>query len=142
MRRWLQRLRSEEMALVHRLHGCRSNRKLAEALQGRCLRRLRQARYAGFGPTLAAEHLRQHELQVSRETLRRWMNAAGLWRVRRHKRKALEQILSVRVTHLSQDFRPLTNRVAFLGNFATNPGPNLLWNGKERLDDNRIELLP
>jgi len=36
------------------------------------LRRVRQ-RYADFGPTLAAEHLAQEGLLVSRETLRKWM---------------------------------------------------------------------
>ena len=40
-----------------------------------------------FGPTLAAEHLAtDHGLEVPRETLRRWMLAAGLWS-RRRKRK-------------------------------------------------------
>ena len=37
-------------------------------------------RYADFGPTLAAEMLAEHHsLEVSRETLRKWMAAAGLW---------------------------------------------------------------
>ncbi len=37
-----------------------------------------------FGPTLASEHLAaDHGLEVPRETLRRWMLAAGLWRRRR-----------------------------------------------------------
>ena len=36
------------------------------------------------GPTLAAEELaEEHGLQVSRETLRQWLMAAGLWRTRR-----------------------------------------------------------
>ncbi len=40
-----------------------------------------------FGPTLASEHLASdHGLEVPRETLRRWMLAAGLWS-RRRKRK-------------------------------------------------------
>ena len=40
-----------------------------------------------FGPTLASEHLAtDHGLEVPRETLRRWMLAAGLWS-RRRKRK-------------------------------------------------------
>ena len=38
---------------------------------------------AAFGPTLAAEYLEQeHELKVSRETLRKWMRKAGLWKAR------------------------------------------------------------
>jgi hypothetical protein len=46
-------------------------------------------RYADFGPTLAAEKLReQHGLTISRETLRVWMLEAGLWadRVKRRGR--------------------------------------------------------
>jgi hypothetical protein len=48
-----------------------------------------QARYAGFGPTLASEHLAAQELRVSRETLRQWMSAAGLWRPRTRRLKAV-----------------------------------------------------
>ena len=41
-----------------------------------------------FGPTLASEHLASdHRIEVPRETLRRWMLAAGLWS-RQRKRKA------------------------------------------------------
>jgi hypothetical protein len=46
---------------------------------------LRQAAYAGFGPTLASEHLARQGLVVSRETLRKWMSAAGLWQTRRRR---------------------------------------------------------
>ena len=36
--------------------------------------------HAPFGPTLAAEHLREEDgLAVAPETLRRWLTAAGLW---------------------------------------------------------------
>jgi hypothetical protein len=44
------------------------------------------ARYADFGPTLAAEKLAEvHGCTVSRETLRGWMIAAGLLVDRRHR---------------------------------------------------------
>ena len=46
-------------------------------LEQKILARLRQ-RYADFGPTLAAEHLAQEGLPVSRETLRKWMMKASL----------------------------------------------------------------
>src|SRR5712672_1849047 len=65
-------------ALVHGLRGRPSNRKLAARLEQKILARLRQ-RYADFGPTLAAEHLAQEGLPVSRETLRKWMVKASLW---------------------------------------------------------------
>ncbi len=42
--------------------------------------------YADFGPTLAAEKLAElHGCSVSRETLRGWMIADGLWQDRRHR---------------------------------------------------------
>jgi hypothetical protein len=73
--------------LVHGLRGRPSNRKIPEGIEQRSLRRLRLPAYAGFGPTLASEHLAQHGLGVSRETLRKWMSAAGLWQTRRRRAK-------------------------------------------------------
>jgi hypothetical protein len=86
VRRLQRRLRREgDGGLVHRLRGCRSNRKIPKAIQQRALRELRQARYGGFGPTLASEHLAGEGRPVSRETLRKWMSEAGLWRPRRQR---------------------------------------------------------
>ena len=63
-----------------------------ESLAGRfaqkTLARVRQ-RYADFGPTLAAEHLAQEGFRVSRETLRKWMTKAALWRPRSQRVKAV-----------------------------------------------------
>ena len=88
VRRLQVRLRSEgDRAIVHGLRGRPSNRKIPEAFTRRALRQLRQARYAGFGPTLAAEHLASQGIAVSRETLRKWMSAAGLWQTRRRRVK-------------------------------------------------------
>ncbi len=85
VRRLLARLRRDgDHGLVHGLRGRPSNRKLAPAFQRRVIERVRR-RYADFGPTLAAEHLVQDGLVVSRETLRQWMAAVGLWRVRRQR---------------------------------------------------------
>jgi hypothetical protein len=40
--------------------------------------------YRGFGPTLASEYLaKKHDIEVSRETTRKWMVEAKLWRPRR-----------------------------------------------------------
>jgi hypothetical protein len=90
VRRLQARLRTEgDRGIVHRLRGGRSNRKIPEPLARRAVRELRQARYAGFGPTLAAEHLARQGLVVSRETLRKWMSAAGLWQVRRRRVKSV-----------------------------------------------------
>jgi hypothetical protein len=57
-------------------------------LEQKILARLRQ-RYADFGPTLAAEHLAQEGFSVSRETLRKWMTQAALWRPRSQRVKTI-----------------------------------------------------
>ncbi len=86
VRRLQRRLRAQgDGGMVHGLRGRRSNRQIPEGCRQRALRQLRQARYAGFGPTLAAEHLARSGLVVSRETLRQWMSAAGRWQSRRRK---------------------------------------------------------
>src|ERR1700694_4952962 len=42
--------------------------------------------YRGFGPTLASEYLaKKHAVKVSRETVRKWMIEAKLWRARKEK---------------------------------------------------------
>ena len=89
VRRMLLRLRDRgDHSLVHGLRGRPSNRKLAARLEQKILARLRQ-RYADFGPTLAAEHLAQEGFTVSRETLRKWMTKAALWRPRAQRVKAV-----------------------------------------------------
>jgi hypothetical protein len=81
-------------ALVHGNAGKPSNRAKDKKLRARALKLVRK-HYQGpgeaFGPTLAAEHLRQdHGIEVDGETLRRWMLAEGLWQ-RDRKRKAYRQ---------------------------------------------------
>ena len=89
IRRLLGRVRAEgDRGVVHRLRGRPSNRRIAAAVQRRALAVLRGRQYAGFGPTLTAEHLARQRLAVSRETLRKWMTAAGLWSPRRRQLKA------------------------------------------------------
>jgi hypothetical protein len=49
-------------------------------------------RYPDFGPTLAAEKLAElHDIRLARETVRQWMIAAGLWKDRRARLKAVHQ---------------------------------------------------
>ena len=86
VRRLLVRVGQEgDRGVMHRLRGQPSNRKLPERVTRRALQVLGRACYAGFGPTLAAEHLARGGIGVSRETLRGWMAAAGLWHPRRQK---------------------------------------------------------
>src|ERR1700692_2835699 len=77
-----------DRAVIHGLRGRPSNRRLAARFEQQILTRVRQ-RYADFGPTLAAEHLAQEELSVSRETLRKWMVKASLWRARTQRVKTI-----------------------------------------------------
>ena len=85
VRRLLRRVKREgDGGRIHRLRGRPSHRKIAARQQGRILAQVRR-RYADFGPTLAAEQLAQQGLRVSRETLRQWMIAAGLWTPRRQR---------------------------------------------------------
>ena len=89
VRRLLLRWREEgDRAVLHRLRGRPSNRKFAVSFQRKVLARVGQ-RYADFGPTLAAEHLAQEGLTVSRETLRKWMTQAAFWRPRRQRVKKI-----------------------------------------------------
>jgi len=89
VRRMLNRIGERgDGGMVHQLRGRPSNRKLEAGWQQKILARVRQ-RYADFGPTLAAEHLAQEDLPVSRETLRKWMIQQQLWRPRRQRVKAV-----------------------------------------------------
>ena len=89
VRRLLRRVRREgDRGLIHRLRGRASNRKIPRAVRQRVLAQVRQ-RYADFGPTLAGEHLARQGLRVSRETLRQWRIAAGLWSPRRQRVQAV-----------------------------------------------------
>src|ERR1700680_3895203 len=77
-----------DRAVVHGLRGRASNRKIGPRWELKIMSRVRQ-RYADFGPTLAAEHLSQEGLSVSRETLRKWMVQANLWRPRSQRVKTI-----------------------------------------------------
>ena len=68
--------------LVSNRRGRPSNNRIDAMLKAQMLDRL-QGRYAGFGPTLAAEYLQGEGHEVSRETLRGWMMEAGLWRAKK-----------------------------------------------------------
>ena len=49
-------------------------------------------RYADFGPTLACEKRTEgHGYRLSAETLRQWMMAEGLWKVKSRRRMRIHQ---------------------------------------------------
>ena len=73
------------MGLISKRRGQRSNRRKPEALRRAVLAIIREW-YWDFGPTLAAEKLREvHGITLGRETLRLWMIEAGLWRDRKQR---------------------------------------------------------
>jgi DNA-binding Lrp family transcriptional regulator len=88
----LARMRKEgDGAVIHRLRGRNSNRKIAEPEWQRAVQ-LVQKEYRDFGPTLAGEYLRErHGMNVSRETLRSWMIAAQIWKARRKRVERIHQ---------------------------------------------------
>lgn len=83
VRKLLGRLRQEgDRGIVHRLRGRTSNRKLPELLRERAVGRVQES-YRDFGPTLGAEYLAKRDrIKVSKETLRKWLLEAGVWKAR------------------------------------------------------------
>jgi Winged helix-turn helix len=72
-------------SLLSKHRGKPGNHRLPAAVRTLALSLVRE-RYTDFGPTLAAEKLAAHHgCTISRETLRGWMIADGLWTDRRHR---------------------------------------------------------
>jgi transposase len=73
-------------ALIHKARGRTASNRVNIGVRDYALELIRQ-NYRDFGPTLAAEALRErHGLEVSRETLRKWMVESGLWLSRKQRR--------------------------------------------------------
>jgi len=96
---------SGAVGLVSRRRGRPSNRRHPDEVREAALAAIRE-RYPDFGPTLAAEKLAEvHGLRLGRETVRRWMVAAGVWVPRkergprvhqpRHRRDRLGELVQV-----------------------------------------------
>ncbi|MDE3026821.1 MAG: hypothetical protein KGH84_00300 [Paracoccaceae bacterium] len=74
------------IAMRHKARGRPSNNRTLEGLRNLTLAIVRE-RYADFGPTLAAEKLAERDgVEISRETLRKWMVEDGLWLSRSQRR--------------------------------------------------------
>jgi hypothetical protein len=84
--RLLRGLKQEGAAsLLSKRRGKPSNHRLPAEVRALALSIVRE-RYSDFGPSLGAEKLAEHHgCSVSRETLRGWMIADGLWQDRRHR---------------------------------------------------------
>lgn len=71
-----------EEGLVHGLRGRRSNRAMPEHLQQEVARLYRE-QHRGFSLIRFTHDLAlEHSIQVSRETVRRWLIADGIWQIR------------------------------------------------------------
>jgi hypothetical protein len=72
--------------MIHKARGRASNNQFLVGVREYVVELVR-TRYRDFGPTLAAETLFQKDgVQVSRETLRKWMIEDGLWLSRKQRR--------------------------------------------------------
>ena len=82
VRKQIRRMAKDgDAVVVHGLRGRPSNRKLPEQTRRQALAILRQPEWHDFGPTFASEQLlKRHQIEVSDETLRRWMIEAGMWK--------------------------------------------------------------
>ncbi len=73
-------------ALIHKARGRPAANTFNVGVRDYALELVRQ-NYRDFGPTLASEALlERHSVEVSRETLRKWMTDAGLWLSRKQRR--------------------------------------------------------
>jgi transposase len=73
-------------ALIHKSRGRPASNKLGQGVRELVLELVRQ-NYRDFGPTLAAEVLlERHGIEVSRETLRKWLVEADVWLSRKQRR--------------------------------------------------------
>jgi hypothetical protein len=85
VRRLLRRIQDGgDAAVIHGLRGRPSNRQTDVQLRRRALQEYRD-HFHDFGPTLAHEKLAQRGLNVSLETLRRWLIEEGLWQPRQRR---------------------------------------------------------
>ena len=83
VRRLVSRMREQgDRTVLHGLRGRASNRRIPDAVRQQALVLLSRQEYADFGPTLASEYLaKKLGLWIGKETVRKWMSEAGLWKV-------------------------------------------------------------
>jgi len=87
VRKLLLRMKTDgDAVVVHGLRGRSSNRRIDQQTQARVVELLMQAEWYDFGPTFASQQLaKRHDIDVSKETVRGWMVAAGLWKAQSRK---------------------------------------------------------
>jgi transposase len=83
--RWVRTLMAQmkekgDAVVVHGLRGRPSNRRVDEEIRSRAMEIVKSPDWHDFKPTFAAEQLaKRHDIRVSKETLRQWMMAEGIW---------------------------------------------------------------
>jgi hypothetical protein len=87
VRKLLVRMKTDgDGVVVHGLRGRSSNRRIDEQTQARVVELLKRPEWHDFGPTFASQQLAKgHGLDVSKETVRGWVIAAGLWKAQPRK---------------------------------------------------------
>ena len=87
VRKLLVRMKTDgDGVVVHGLRGRASNRRIDQQTQARSVELLKQPEWHDFGPTFASEQLaKRHSIDVSKETVRGWMVAAGVWKAKPRK---------------------------------------------------------
>lgn len=87
IRRLAKRVRQEgDGGICHRSRNRESNHRIPKKIKDKALK-LYQERYSDFGPTLASEKLlERHQIALSDETLRLWLNQEGIAYRKRKKR--------------------------------------------------------
>jgi transposase len=75
-----------DKAVIHGLRGRPSNRLIDESIRKEAVKILSDPIYEDFGPTLAAEYLgKNHGIEASKETVRKWMIEGKLWKAKKEK---------------------------------------------------------
>jgi hypothetical protein len=91
--RWVRSLVAEmkikgDAVVIHGLRGQHSNRRIDEEIRQRAMEIIRTPDWHDFGPTFASEQLaKRHQIEVSKETVRKWMMAEGVWKSKSRKVK-------------------------------------------------------
>lgn len=84
---WARYRDEGDAGLVHRLRGRASNRQPQPIRKEQALELYRE-KYAGYGPTLAAECMERDDgLAAPTSTLRRWLTSAELWKQQRRRKQ-------------------------------------------------------
>lgn len=83
--RWVRSLLAEmrvkgDAVVMHGLRGRTSNRRIGEDVRARAMEIVKSPDWHDFKPTFASEKLAKlHQIKVSKETVRQWMMADGIW---------------------------------------------------------------